>query len=78
MERATELLYYAAKAKPFRTVETEELKQESQFGRLVGQLREKGVEEPKVYKWSGSRTKDVRKRFLDNLRKFSEESESWA
>jgi hypothetical protein len=39
VERAAELIFYLAKIKPQRTVETEELKQESNFGRTVRMLK---------------------------------------
>ena len=40
------MIYYAAKIKPFRTVETEELRQESILVLTVDSMREKRVEEP--------------------------------
>ena len=40
------MIYCAAKIKPFRTVETEELKQESILIMTVNSMREKRVEEP--------------------------------
>lgn len=61
--------------KPYRTVEVEELKQESNFSHSASLLQQMGVKQPTSWKWCQEKiVKNCRKSFLDKLRRFSEES----
>ena len=63
--RAIEIIHVAARIKPCRTVEDEEIKQESGFATAIQALKAKGIEEPKSFQWTiNSVIKESRKVFL--------------